>query len=308
MSKHSTILVTGGTGFVGRYIVDELVATGAPVVSYNRDYAQHPDALVTCVQGELFDLPVLVRAINEHGVTTIIHTAGMSDPDFSIALPITTVAANVNGTLMVFEAARMTSVRRIVNFSSECVYGHQPDDTFVTEAAALVPNTPYGVTKVATEHLGRVYNDRYGLDVVSLRVSEVYGPGLRLPQVLKNMLRAAVDGEAFEMTTGGDHRFHFVHVRDVAAAALLAAAATNLSQPVYNICGGEQVSLFGLSDRIRRSYPRARIELGAGFSIALDRQGPWDISAAARDLGYAPDWPLDRGLPDYAEWLTDHRF
>src|SRR5690242_2223457 len=125
-SDQTTILVTGGTGFVGRYIVDALVAAGVPVVSYNRDYAEPPDPLVTCVQGELFDIPALVRTIEEHAVTAIIHTAAMSDPSVSIELPVTAFASNVDGSLKLFEAARMTSVRRIVNFSSECAYGHQP--------------------------------------------------------------------------------------------------------------------------------------------------------------------------------------
>ncbi len=303
-----SILVTGGTGFVGRYIVDALVADGTPVVSYNRDYSEHPDPLVTCVQGELFDIPALVRTINDHGVTAAIHTAAMSHPGISIELPLTTFAANVDGTLKLFEAARMTPLRRIVNFSSECAYGHQPLDAAVTESATPAPNTPYAVTKVATEHLGRVYTQLYGLDVVSLRVSEVYGPGLRMPEVLKDMLSAAVHGRPFRLPEGAEHRFHFVHARDVAAAAILASTATELTQATYNICGGPQVTLVELADLIRRRYPDADLELGPGFWTGWDRQGPWDTSAAARDLGYIPQWPLERGLADYADWLSSHPY
>ena len=200
----------------------------------------------------------------------------------------------------------MAGLRRIVNFSSECAYGHQPLDTVVTEAATPAPNTPYAVTKVTTEHLGRVYTDLYGLDVVSLRVSEVYGPGLRMPEVLKDMLNAAIHGEAFTMPEGAEHRFHFVHVQDVAAAALLAATAAQPKQPVYNISGGRQVTLGELAALITSRYPQAHIALGPGFWTGWDRQGPWDISAATRDLGYVPQWTLERGLADYADWLSDH--
>ena len=303
-----TVLVTGGTGFVGRHIVHALARSDINVVSYNRDYAEHESPLVHCVQGELFDIPALIRTIRDHDVTAAIHTAAMSHPGISIELPITTFAANVDGTLKLFEAARMAGLRRIVNFSSECAYGHQPLDNVVTEAATPAPNTPYAVTKVTTEHLGRVYTDLYGLDVVSLRVSEVYGPGLRMPEVLKDMLNAAIHGETFTMPEGAEHRFHFVHVQDVATAAVLAATAAQPKQPVYNISGGRQVTLGELAALITSRYPQAHIALGPGFWTGWDRQGPWDISAATRDLGYVPQWTLERGLADYADWLTDHPY
>ncbi len=301
-----SVMVTGGLGFVGRYIVGALADAGTETVSYNRDFSEHEHERATAVQGELFDIPKLVRTINDHGVNAIIHTAAMSHPEISIDLPLTTFAANVDGTLKLFEAARMTSVKRIVNFSSECAYGHQPFDQTVTESATPMPNTPYAVTKVATEHLGRVYTDLYGLDVVSLRITEVYGPGLRMPEVLKEMLVAAVRGTAFALPEGSDHRFQFIHVLDVADAAIRAAQAKTLRQPIYNISGGEQVMLGDLANRIAGSYPTARISVGPGFWTGWDRQGPWNIDAASRDLGFVPQWPLDRGLKAYAEWLTQH--
>src|SRR4051812_29301982 len=123
-----TTLVTGGTGFVGRYVVEELVRRGTHVVSYNRDFAvsEHPEVAVE--QGELFDIPKLVRTLSAHGVDRIIHTAAMSHPEISIDLPVTTFASNVDGTLKLFEAARMAGVQRIVSFSSECAYGDQDED------------------------------------------------------------------------------------------------------------------------------------------------------------------------------------
>ncbi|MGW1994883.1 NAD-dependent epimerase/dehydratase family protein [Embleya sp. NPDC001921] len=301
-----SILVTGGTGFVGRYVVDALIREGIATVSYNRDYTEHPHPLVHSVQGELFDIPALVRTIRDHDVTAIVHTAAMSHPEISIELPITTFAANVDGTLKLFEAARMAGSPRIVNFSSECAYGHQPADVVVTEDAVPMPNTPYAVTKVTTEHLGRVYGELYGLAVVSLRVSEVYGPGLRMPEVLKDMLTAAVRGTAFSLPEGADHRFHFVHARDVAHAATLAASTDTPLRPVYNVSGGRQVTLRELADLVRGNHPHARIDLGPGHWTGWDRQGPWDISAAARDFGYTPQWSLEQGLADYASWLTEH--
>jgi UDP-glucose 4-epimerase len=300
-----TILVTGGAGFVGRHVVAQLAGPGEKVVTYDRDYCQPANSAVVAVQGELFDLPALVRTLTGHGVGAVIHTAAMSHPEISVELPVTTFAANVDGTLNLLEAARMAGVRRIVNFSSECAYGDQDESAAVHESACPMPSTPYGVTKVATEHLGRVYNKLYGLDVVSLRLTEVYGPGLKMPEVLKDMVLAALRGEAFTLSHGAGHRFQFIHVEDAARSAILAVRASTPRQGIYNISGGSQVTLGELADLIRVRLPAARIDLGPGHLPGWDRQGPFDISAAARELGYSPEWPLERGLDSYIAWLRE---
>ncbi len=301
----TAVMVTGGLGFVGRHLVGELADAGSTVVSYNRDYAESDRGQVVTVQGELFDIPRLVRTLQRYDVERILHTAAMSHPELSVDLPVTTFAANVQGTLSLFEAARLAGVRRIVNFSSECAYGHQEVD-LVRESAQVRPTTPYGVTKVTTELLGDVYGDLYGLDVISLRITEVYGPGNPMPEVLKDMIVAATRARPFRLDGGGDHRFQFVHVQDVTAAALAAAGVERAAQRVYNVTGGRQVSLFEAADIVRTAVPGADIVIGPGQIGTLDRQGPYDITAAARDLRYQPRWGLEDGVQHYAEWLSDH--
>jgi UDP-glucose 4-epimerase len=304
VSPEGAVLVTGGLGFVGRHLVPRLAAGGERVVSYNRDYAESEDAGLVCVQGELYDIPRLVRALQEHEVDRIVHTAAMSHPELSIDLPITTVAANVDGTVHLLEAARLAGVRRVVNFSSECAYGHHEEP--IDEDAPLRPTTPYGVTKVATELMGNVYAELYGLDVLSLRITEVYGPGNRMPQVLKAMLQAGLARRPFRLAAGAEHRFQFVRVEDVAAAAEQALNATEHAQPAYNVTGGEQVTLAQAADVVRNALPDTEIQLGPGHIPTLDRQGPYDISAAKRDLGWTPEWALADGVRQYAGWLAEH--
>jgi UDP-glucose 4-epimerase len=285
----TTVLVTGGTGFLGRHIVSELAAAGVTVVSYNRDHSVSSNSKVVAVQGELFDIPKLARTLADYRVDRVIHTAAQSHPEISIDLPVTTFAANVNGTLALLEATRMSPVtRRVVNLSSECAYGHLDENGLVAESAPTLPNTPYGVTKVAGELLGRVYSNLYGLDVVSLRVSEIYGPGLTMPAVLMDMIAAAVRGRPFRLDSGALHRFQFVHVSDVARASILASEHAALPQYVYNITGGEQLTLAQAADLVRSRFPGADIALGPGYLPGWDRQGPFDISAAERDFGYRP--------------------
>ncbi|MGU7782162.1 NAD-dependent epimerase/dehydratase family protein [Burkholderia sp. PU8-34] len=301
----SATMVTGGLGYVGRKIVGQLMAAGQTVVSFNRDYAEIGGEHLVTVQGELFDIPCLVRTIRQYGVTTVIHTAAMSHPDLSIELPLTTVAANIDGTVHLLEAMRLGGIKRLVNFSSETVYGHV--DGEVTEDRKLSPTTPYGVTKVATELFGKVYNDLYGMEVVSLRVSEVYGPGNKMPQITRDIVKTVLGGQPFAMEAGADHPFQLIHIDDVARAAILASRATGVKGSVFNITGGERCSMREMAAIIRKKLPDAHITIGPGH-WHLDRQGPWNSDAAARELDYRASWTLEGGIHDYIDWLRHNEY
>jgi UDP-glucose 4-epimerase len=299
------VLVTGGLGYVGRHLVERLAAEGRDVVSYNRDFvADAGEGRVRFVQGELYDLPRLVRTLERFGVERIVHTAAMSHPELSVELPITTFAANVDGTLHVFEAARMAGVRRIVCFSSESAYGNVAGA--VREDARLRPTTPYGVTKAAGEMLADVYCDLYGLDLVSLRITEIYGPGNKMPQYLRAMILAAHAGRPYRLEAGGEQRFHFVRVEDVVEGVVRALDAERYGQRAYNLTGGPQLTLEQAAELVREAIPGAEIELGPGPIAGLDQHGPFDIEAARRDLGYEPRWPPHEGIPAYVRWLAEN--
>jgi UDP-glucose 4-epimerase len=291
-------LVTGGAGYVGRYVLEALRADDTSVVSYDRDFIGRDDPGIRYVQGELFDIPRLLRAIEEDQVDTIVHLAAMSHPQLSVDFPITTVVGNINGTVSVLEAARISAVKRVVKISSESAYGNQPA-ALISESCRLEPTTPYGVTKAAGEMFAAVYATLYGLDITSLRVTEVYGPGNRVPQMLCEVIDTVLRGDAFVLESGADHPFQFVHVRDVAAAIALAAHTSNLSLPAYNVSSGRVTTLGEAGELVAAAIPGADIRIGAGLLDGHDAQGLYDLSAARADFGYEPQWSLERGIEDY---------
>ena len=211
-------------------------------------------------------------------VDTIVHLAAMSHPQLSVDFPITTVVGNINGTVSVLEAARISAVKRVVKISSESAYGNQPA-ALISESCRLEPTTPYGVTKAAGEMFAAVYANLYGLDITSLRVTEVYGPGNRVPQMLCEVIDTVLRGDAFVLDSGADHPFQFVHVRDVAAAIALAAQTSNLPLPAYNVSSGRVTTL----GRGRGARGRGRTGRGYPDRCRLARRAR--RSGAVRSLG-----------------------
>jgi nucleoside-diphosphate-sugar epimerase len=299
-----TVLVTGGRGLVGRRILDALAREGRRVVAYDRD-PWDGGGVATAAHGELFDVPRLLDVLWEHDVDAIVHTAAISDPDVAHPMPIATFQANVMGTVSVFEAARLTPrVRRVVSFSSSSAYGNA-DGEVVREDQPLRPITAYGVTKAATDMLGGVYRERYGVEVVTLRLTWVYGPGNRMPGIALDLVRAAVRGEPFREPKGADHPLPLIHVADAAEGAVRAVLAAHTAQPAYNLAGPELPTYGELAAKVAALVPGAEIALGPGY-LDYHRLGRFDLAAAERDLGYRPAWTLDRGLPDYVAWLREH--
>jgi nucleoside-diphosphate-sugar epimerase len=304
-----TILVTGGGGFLGQTLLTMLSEQGRHVVSYDHrvredDRRTHVDY----VQGDLNDLPNLLETLTRFKVEAIIHTAAISHPYFSREIPYQTVVTNALGSTTVFEAARLKGIQHVVNFSSECAYGNNVELGLINEDAPLDPTTPYGATKVFTEKLAAVYNQLYGMKIVSLRPGWIYGPGQFMQCYLKTLLRNAIDGTPTREDSGRDYRFQYVHVTDVARASLLALQADATGHVVFNITGGDQRSYLEVADLVTARFPAADIEIGPGTIDVLDRNARFDLTRAKTELGYVPLVSLEEGIANYSEWLRTHAY
>lgn len=305
-----TIMVTGGQGFLGKTLVSKILDSGEKVVGFDRRFLEEQGTQNQIyVQGDLGDLSVLIKTIRKYNVTKIIHTAAVSHPFFSREIPYQTVVTNTLGTTNVLEAARLEGIKRVVNLSSECAYGHNSHMELVREDASLNPTTPYGVTKVFTEHIGRVYSDLYGMEVPSLRIGWIYGPGQFMQCYMKTLLRNAIDGVPTREKSGSDYRFQYVHVNDVARACFLASDVDFKGVPsIYNITGGSQISYKDLVGCVKQIFPEADIEIGHGTIDVLDANGQFDITKAKEDIGFFPKIQLKDGIKSYAEWLRTHPY
>jgi UDP-glucose 4-epimerase len=304
-----TVLVTGGQGFVGQHLVKALLDRGYSVIEYNREGGEvSPRALSQhqVIRAELSDWARLTQVLSSVDVDAIIHTAGQSHPAVSLQAPLGTVAANIDGTMTILEAARLARVRRVVLMSSECAYGVCPESV-VDESHGLTPTTPYGVTKAAMDLMASVYTARFTMDVISLRISQVYGPGQRLPEDVHDMLRSAIDERPYRLASGRDQKVQLVHVHDVVQGLIKATQVGAHRSIVYNITGGEQVTLGQLASMVRTLVPTAVIDMGAGL-LDYDQQGLFSLKRAQEELGYSPRVPLVEGLASYYQWLTEHEF
>jgi nucleoside-diphosphate-sugar epimerase len=166
----------------------------------------------------------------------------------------------------------------------------------------------YGISKLAVEHLGRSYGERYGIECINLRTIWVYGPGLPRPRVPKILVEAAVQGRELHLASGGDFAVDHTHVADLVSAVLAALDKETHPFDAYNIGTGQAVSLFEMVELLKELVPGARLSIGAGnyeFAehVPAVKKGALDISRARAALGWTPRYDLRAGLADYVAAL-----
>src|SRR6266487_7072875 len=203
----SNILITGGSGFLGTYVIRQLAQRSDHIVSFDiappapqlaaltAAYAEH----VTYVRGQILDLAGLMRCVKEHNIERIFHAAALYDPPYSLQDPAITFQVNVNGTINVLEAARLCGVQRVVQSSSIAVYAPRQYEPIDERHPIHIPSTgnplgPYGASKAAAEIVGITYYSTNGVDFIALRNSAIYGHGMRYPMYIKPMVENSVRG------------------------------------------------------------------------------------------------------------------
>ncbi|MCX2729943.1 NAD-dependent epimerase/dehydratase family protein [Saccharopolyspora sp. NFXS83] len=289
------MVVTGGSGFVGRAVVRALTERGTPVTIV--DVQEPPESLrgelVTHVAGDLSDPAVRDAAVTT-GTAAVVHLAAITSVLRSVDKPAETYRANVEVTQELLELARQRGVGRFVLASTNAVVGDIGHGT-ISEDLPLRPLTPYGATKAACEMLLSGYAGSYGIATTALRFTNIYGPGMgHKDSFIPRLMRAALAGDGVEVYGDGAQSRDFVHVDDVVAGIL--AACDKQCTGTAIIGSGRSISVLELIDAVRSAtgapLPVTHVPAKNGEMPAVIV----DVAKAGRELGYTPSVELTDGL------------
>ena len=309
-------VVTGAAGFVGSHLAERLLAAGHEVAGIDcfTDYygrAEKESNIAIARAHESFRLieddlctADLDRLLD--GADYVFHLAGQAGVRPSWGASFSEyVRHNISATQRLLEAAKDTQLQKFVFASSSSVYGNA-EELPVSELALPLPVSPYGVTKLAAEHLCSLYGQLFDLPVVSLRLFTVYGPRQRPDMAISRFLSAALRDETITVYGDGEQTRDFTFVGDVIEAHMLAMSAPS-GDCVYNMCGGSRISVNGLLELIQETTGRPlRIE-HADAARGDARHTLGDNSRAHAALGFAPKTSLAEGVAAEWAWLKEER-
>jgi UDP-N-acetylglucosamine 4-epimerase len=308
----ATYLVTGGAGFIGSNIVDELLRRGETVRVLDNFATGREENLkdardrILLIRGDVRDAGAVDRAVA--GCDFVLHQAALASVPRSIADPVANNEVNAQGTLNVLVAAQKHGVRRVVYASSSSIYG---DSEELPKVESMIPNpkSPYAVAKLAAEYYCRVFADLHGMTTVALRYFNVFGPrqdpNSQYSAVIPIFVKALVEGRAPTIHGDGEQSRDFTYIANVVAANLLACQANVSGGKVYNIaCGGR----FTLNEL----YAALAARVGSGVEPVYGpaRAGDVKHSMAAidriqRELGYEVSVSFEEGVERTVRWYQD---
>lgn len=310
MALSGIALITGGAGFVGSHIATALVEAGARVrvvdnlsTGYLKNL-RHIESKIDFIEGSVGDAPTLRRALSD--VEWVFHEAAIPSVPRSVDRPVESHDASVNATFALLLAARDHKVRRVVYAASSSAYGDQPELP-KREDMKPAPLSPYAVGKLVGEYYGQVFTNVYGLETVSLRYFNVFGPrqdpGSQYSGVISRFMSALVSDEQPIIYGDGEQSRDFTFVSNVVDANLRAAESADAVGKVINVANGRQVTLNQLLEIMKnvtgKSTAVARYE---PLRVGDVRHSLADVSLARSVLGYEPRIGLEEGLRLTFDW------
>jgi nucleoside-diphosphate-sugar epimerase len=310
----SRILVTGGAGFIGSHIVDRLLRQDIEVVVIDnltagsmRKIAQHKrKSEFHFMKGDILDFPTIRRIMK--GIDAVFHEAALASVTLSMKNPLLANEINVKGTLNLLKASSDLGVKRFIYASTAAVYG-DTENPQKEEDMPTNPNSPYGISKLAAENYVRIFQSLYGLETVSLRYFNVYGPRQRfdincayggvitifLNRLLKNML-PIIFGD-------GEQTRDFIFIDDVVEANMLALNNRDAPGSVFNIGTGIGVSVNQIAELLKELLSKKNLKnIHKKPRPGESRHGYADISKAEKTLGFHPKFDIKKGLTDLIDW------
>ena len=306
----SHYVVTGGAGFIGSAIVRRLLAEGAERVVVIDNLLTGKEANLEEVRGKIDFQNADIRNYEEiapiiRGASVVFHEAAIPSVPRSIDDPIPSHEVNANGTFNVLRAAKEGKVGRVVYAASSSAYGDS-DVLPKVESMAPKPKSPYALQKLLGEYYCNIFSGVYGLETVSLRYFNVYGPrqdpSSPYSGVLSIFMNCVITGKQPTIFGDGETSRDFTYVEDVAELNLKAARARNVSGKVYNAGNGDRITL-NQAWALAQKLAGVKIPPVYGPPRVGDvRDSQADTTLAVRDLGHAPRFSFEEGLRRALDW------
>jgi len=307
------VLITGGYGLLGSWLVYQFAREGKDVISVDTkkrelDYLKEVEGKFKFFSADVLDFSRLTDIFKKNSVEGIIHTVSLMPSPFFLENPYKVISINVKGTVNLLELARIFGVKKFLYISSGAVYGEVKDrPSELTHP--LRPSDLYGATKASCEFIGEQYGKDHGIDFRSARPYFFFGPG-RLPSeqtYLFKRLLAPLEGiEGLELERGADQRLGFTYIKDVVKGCYLLYNAEKLRYKAMNIATEEVVS-FPEMVRLAQKYSDNPTEVRIGPGKFMPRGETLDISLAKKELGFYPEYTVEEGMREYAEWVKRNK-
>ncbi|MGD0612744.1 MAG: NAD-dependent epimerase/dehydratase family protein [Anaerolineales bacterium] len=306
----TSVLVTGGAGFIGSHLVEELLERGQAVrvldnfSTGRRENLEGLTGVPEVLEGDLRDPDRVKEAIQ--GVELVFHEAGFVSSPKSLESPQACYANNVSGTENLLEAAREAGVRRVVIASSAAVYGDS-QALPLGENTPLRPLTPYAASKQIAEIYAGLYSRSFGTEVVALRYFNVYGPrqspDSEYAAVVPIFIRRALAGLPIRIEGDGGQTRDLIYVKDVVQANLLASKQPGIAGQTINICTGQETRILDLAHTLLGLFPDSPAMQSAPPRPGDIYRSVGDPGKAAELLGFHAETSLATGLEQTIHWM-----
>ena len=306
-------VVTGGGGFIGSHIVEELLRRNETVKVIDnfstgkRENVVHFAGRAEVVEADIPETNNLVDLLK--GADYVIHQAAIPSVPKSMIDPIKSHRANVNGTLKLLVASRDAGVKRVVYASSSSLYGDSPT---LPKHEGMMPNplSPYGAQKLFGEIYCQVFTRAYGLETVSLRYFNVFGPRQdatsQYSGVLALFIPAVLQDKNPTIYGDGEQSRDFTYVKNVAEANLLACTVPGVAGQVFNVACGDRITVNSMLQQINKITGKDITPFYAEPRAGDIKHSQADITRAKEDLGYQPNVTFEEGLRHTIEWYRDN--
>jgi UDP-glucose 4-epimerase len=306
-------VVTGGGGFIGSHIVEELIRRNETVKIIDnfstgkRENVEPFRTKAEVIETDISESPDLAKILK--GADYVIHQAAIPSVPKSIIDPLKSHQANVNGTLQLLIASRDAGIKRVVYASSSSLYGDSPT---LPKHEGMMPNplSPYGAQKLFAEMYCQVFTKAYGLETVSLRYFNVFGPRQdatsQYSGVLALFIPAVLEGRRPTIYGDGQQSRDFTYVKNVVEANLLACKAPGAAGQVFNVACGDRITVNSMLQQINQVTGKDISPIYAEQRAGDIKHSQADITRARADLAYDPQVSFAEGLRHTIEWYREN--